>query len=85
MDKVISARIDETAADRIGALARRLRTSKKAVLEQAIAMLAAHVDQAGETDVFAQTSGAWSRKDSPARLVEQSRKAFRDSMEKRRQ
>jgi predicted transcriptional regulator len=80
MDKIISARIDESAADRIGSLARRLRTSKKKVIERAIEVYAAQVDQEQEFDVFEQTSGAWSRKESAAQLVATARKTFRNSM-----
>lgn len=80
MDRIISARIDRAAADRIDSLARRLHTSKKRVLERAIALYAAQVDQEGEYDVFEQTCGAWAREDSAAELVETARKAFRDSM-----
>lgn len=80
MDKIISARIDEASANRISALARQLRTSKKAILERAIELFAAHIDTQEETDVFEKTSGAWIRKESPEQLVKAIRKAFRDSM-----
>jgi predicted transcriptional regulator len=36
MDKILSARVDESVANRIGLLARRLRTSKKKIIESAI-------------------------------------------------
>ncbi len=85
MDKVISARLDESAVDRVGELARRLRTSKKSILERAIAMYADHVDQGKKTDVFEQTCGAWSRKEPPEQLVKAARKAFHNSMRRRQQ
>ncbi len=85
MDKIISARIDESAANRIGVLARRLRTSKKDVIERAIAMYAAHVCEREESDVFEQTCGAWARRESAADIVKTARKAFRDSMGRPRQ
>lgn len=82
MDKIFSARIDEAVADRIGALARRLRTSKKRVLERAIEVYAAQVDKEQEYDVLEQTCGAWSRNESAGQLVTASRKAFRESVRK---
>ena len=36
MDRVLCARVDESVANRIGTLARRLRTSKKNVIERAV-------------------------------------------------
>jgi len=84
MDRIISARIDESAANRIGALARRLGTSKKEIIERAIEMYAAQVDQDKESDVFEQTCGAWSRKESAAGIMKTARKAFRDSRERPR-
>ena len=83
MDKIISARIDESAANQIGNLARRLHTSKKCVLERALEMYAAHVGQGEEADVFEQTCGAWHRKEHAAEIVKNTRQAFRDSMERR--
>ena len=84
MDKILSARVDESAANRIGSLARRLGTSKKRVLECAIEMYSAQVDKDQESDVFEQTCGVWSGKESTERLVNRSRKAFRDSMRRTR-
>lgn len=84
MDRIISARIDETAASRIGSLARRLHTSKKKVIECAIEMYAAHIEQEPHADVFEQTCGVWSREESPEELAETARKAFRDSVHRNR-
>jgi predicted transcriptional regulator len=36
MDKILSARVDESVVNRIGSLARRLHTSKKKSIESAI-------------------------------------------------
>ena len=82
MDKILSARIDESVANRITSLARRLRTSKKQVIESAIEAYASQVDQDQGVDVFDETCGAWHRQESPARVVEAARKAFRDSMQR---
>ena len=80
MDKIISARVDESVAVSIGLLAQRLHTSKRSVIECAVARYAAEVEKDKGIDVFEQTCGAWMREESPERLVRRSRKAFRDSM-----
>ena len=80
MDKIISARVDETVANHIGSLARRLHTSKKNIIERAIELYAAQINREQKFDVFEQTFGAWRRTESAEQLVEVSRKAFKDSM-----
>ncbi|MEI6633219.1 MAG: ribbon-helix-helix protein, CopG family [Chlamydiota bacterium] len=77
MDKVISARVDESVVERITGLARQLRTSKKSVIEQAITAFAARMEAEGHGDIFKLTSGAWRRSESPARTVHKTRAAFR--------
>lgn len=80
MDKVISARVDESAIDKIGSLAHRLHTSKRKIIERAIEMYAAKIDEEQGFDVFERTCGAWARKESAKQLAGAARKAFRDSM-----
>ena len=82
MDKVLSARVDETVVNNIGSLARRLHTSKKNIIERAIELYAAQVNREQEFDVFEQTFGAWRRTESAEQLVEASRKAIRDSIQR---
>jgi hypothetical protein len=84
MDKILSARVEESVVNRIGWLARRLHTSKKKVIESAIEAYASKVDKEQDLDVFEETCGAWRRRESPARVVETARKAFRNSMQRRR-
>jgi predicted transcriptional regulator len=83
MDKVFSARIDESVARCIGDLARRLRVSKKKVIEDAVRTYAEKIESDDGQDVFERTAGAWRRTESAARLVDEARKAFRDSMNRR--
>ena len=78
MDKILSARVEESVADRITSLARRLRTSKKKVIENAINAYASQVAEEEEHDVFQEACGLW--KGDKTRTVEAIRKAFRDSM-----
>ena len=82
MDKVFSARMDEAVIHRIGSLARRLRTSKKHVLEQAVETYAAQVEREQKTDVLEETFGAWKRHEYPGQTVQEIRAAFRRSMER---
>lgn len=78
MDKVLSARVSATILDQIGALAERLRTSKKNVIESAIRLYAKETKEAPH-DVFSQTFGAWKRKKSASTLVDEARATFRAS------
>jgi predicted transcriptional regulator len=82
MDKIFSARVDEAVIHRIGSLARRLHTSKKKVIEDAVTSYAKQVDRDEESDVFDETSGAWNRDESPEQTVDRARGAFRESMER---
>ena len=84
MDKILSTRVDESIIQRISVLARQLGTTKKAVVEGAIRLYAAKVDEQANSDVFAQTSGLWQRKEPGDQIVSAARKAFRESMERRR-
>ena len=82
MDKIFSTRVDEAVIHRIGSLARRLRTSKKRVIEKAVETYAAQVEREQKSDVFEETCGAWHRKETPQQTVERARAAFRRSMER---
>ncbi|MCL5278799.1 MAG: ribbon-helix-helix protein, CopG family [Planctomycetes bacterium] len=83
MDKILSARVDESVIHKIGALARQMGTTKKAVIEEAVHLYDEKV-QSGEADVFERTLGAWARKEAPPRTVAKVRRAFRGSMGRRR-
>jgi len=83
MDRLLSAQVEERVVRRIGSLARRLRTSKKRVIESAIELYAAKVDKRQAQDVFEQTCGAWRRKESARELVKNARRAFCNSMQRR--
>ena len=82
MDKILSARVDESVVNRIGSLARRLRTSKKKIIETAIEVYATQIDAAQDFDVFEHTCGAWRRKESHRETMVKVRKAFQRSMER---
>ena len=64
MDKILSARVDETVLNKISFLAQRLHLTKKKVIEGAVQLYAQRMESAGDMNVFAQTSGAWKRNES---------------------
>lgn len=80
MDKVMSTRVDESVVHRIHSIAQQLRTTKKAVIENAIRLYAEKVEKENKTDILAQTLGAWRRKETPDQTREKARRAFSRSM-----
>jgi len=73
MDKILSARVDESVIHRIGSLARRLQTSKKRIIEDAIQFYTDKIDREENFDIFEQTSGAWRRNEPAGQVVEEAR------------
>lgn len=84
MDKVFSTRLDESVAARISGLARRLQTSKKRVIEEAVALLESTLGENCSGGFLDQSFGAWRRDESAPETVEAARAAFRESFERRR-
>lgn len=82
MDQVFSARISQEIARRIGELARRLGTSKKAIIERAIEELSRQIDDEQAFDVFAHTHGVWRREETAEETVAKGRDAFSESMKR---
>ena len=82
MDKILSARVDESVVNRIGSLARRLRTSKKKIIETAIERYATQIDEEQDFDVFEHTCGVWRRQESARETVVKARKAFQRSIQR---
>ena len=82
MDKIMSTRMDEAVIRRIGMLAERLRTSKKAVLENAVRQYAEKIESEQGFDVFAHTFGSWQRDKSAAEIVHSIKDTMRKSHER---
>ncbi len=82
MDKILSARVNETVLQKIGMLARQLRTTKKAIIEAAILAYAQKIETAEKTDVFAQTLGSWQRQEKPAQTRDEIRSKFNQGMKR---
>jgi len=69
MDKIMSTRIDKAVIRHIGLLAKRLGTSKKAVLENAIRYYAEKIEAEQGFDVLTHTLGSWQRDETAAELM----------------
>jgi hypothetical protein len=82
MDRVLSARLDESIVDQLTRLSRHMRVSKKHVLERAISLFAESVEAEGKVDVLDRTFGSWRRRESAEHTVRHARAAFRKSMER---
>jgi hypothetical protein len=82
MDKILSARVDESIVRRIGRLAQKLHTTKKAVIEAAILSYAEKSEADKGVDIWEETFGTWKRRESPEETVKQARQAFRESMKR---
>ena len=77
-------RVDETAIDELDRAARRLGLSKKRLVEEAIRLRLHEAKHDDATDVWAETCGAWLRRESANRTVRKARRAFADAVERHR-
>jgi predicted DNA-binding transcriptional regulator len=82
MDKILSARVDESVIQQIGMLARELNMSKKAVIEAAVKLYSEQIGLEREIDVFENTCGAWKRSETPQESIAKVRSVFNKSMER---
>jgi len=82
MDKIMSTRIDEAVIRHIGMLAKRLGTSKKAVLENAIRYYVEKIEAEQGFDVLTHTFGSWQRDKSAAETVNTIKDTMRKSQER---
>ena len=82
MDKIMSTRMDETVIQRIGLLAKKLRTSKKAIIENAVRNYADKVEADQGVDVLTQTFGSWQRDESAPETVTSVKNAMRKSQKR---
>jgi hypothetical protein len=82
MDKIMSTRIDEAVIRHIGMLAKRLGTSKKAVLENAIRYYAEKIEAEQGFDILTHTFGSWQRDESAAETVQSIKDTMRKSQER---
>ena len=84
MDKIMSTRMDEAVIRHIGMLAKRLGTSKKAVLENAVRYYAEKIEAEQGFDALTHTFGSWKRDESAAETVNAVKDTMRKSQERYR-
>ncbi len=82
MDKIMSTRMDEAVIRHIGMLAKRLGTSKKAVLENAVRYYIEKIEAEQGFDVLTHTFGIWQRDESAAETVHTIKDTMRKSQER---
>ncbi len=82
MDKIMSTRMDEAVIRHIGMLAKKLGTSKKAVLENAVRYYVEKIEAEQGFDVFTQTLGSWQRDESATETVHTIKDTLRKSQER---
>lgn len=82
MEKVFSARVDEAALNEMERVARRLGITKKQFLEEAIRLRARQFAARDDVDVWAETLGAWNRKEDARTTIRAARRKFQQSFER---
>ena len=82
MDKIMSTRMDEAVIRHIDVLAKRLGTTKKAVLENAIRHYVKKIDAEQDFDILTHTFGSWQRDKSAADTVRTIKGTMRKSQER---
>jgi hypothetical protein len=85
MDKIMSTRMDEAVIRHIGMLAKKLGTSKKAVLENAVRYYVEKIEAEQGFDVLTHTFGTWQRDKSAAETVQTVKDTMRTSQERYKQ
>jgi hypothetical protein len=80
MDKVVSARLDETVVDELNRATKRRGVTKKEFLEGAIRVYAAQDEGEAGMDVWAETCGTWRRREAPQATIRRARAAFNATM-----
>ena len=82
MEKVFSTRLDEATLDELNRVTRRLGVTKRRFLEEAIRLHARQSSAEGDADVWAETLGAWRRREGAPATIRRARRAFRQSFQR---
>ncbi len=82
MDKILSARVDESVVQQIALLAAELNMTKKAVIESAIKHYSEQKGMEKKINIFAKTCGAWQREETAQQSISAARLAFNKSMKR---
>ena len=80
MDKILSARVDESIIQLISGLAAEMRKSKKRVIEEAIRQYSSTKHHFSEQGILDATAGAWKRDASASEMRKEIRSTFERSM-----
>ena len=82
MDKIMSARIDEAVVQRINMLSKKLNTTKKAIIENAVQHYAAKIESEQQIDILDHTLGSWQRDEPAIETVDHIKQQTRRSLER---
>ena len=85
MQKIFSTRLEEATLEELERATRQLGMSKRQFLEEAIQLRARALGRAEGDDVWAETLGAWRRRESPRTTIRRARLAFRQTFERHHQ
>ena len=79
MDRVFSARLDDSIVNQIKLLAKQLDTTNKEIIEQAIRLFTSQVKDKEKVDIIRQTHGIWHEDETADETVQRIRKEVNDS------
>ena len=82
MDKIFSARLDESVLAEMDHVVHHHHMTKKKFLEEAIHAKAQELEKETEKNIWEETRGAWKRKESPAETVRKAKESFRRAYQK---
>jgi predicted DNA-binding protein len=82
MDKIMSTRMDESVIQHINMLAKKLGTSKKAIIEAAVRCYTAKIESELGFDILTHTCGSWQRDESANETVQSIKNGMRRSQER---
>ncbi len=82
MDKILSARVDESVVEQITLLAAELNMTKKAIIESAIKHYSEQKRMDKKINVFKKTCGIWKREKTAEESISEARLAFNKSMKR---
>lgn len=82
MDRIFSTRLDEATLDELSRVAKRLGISKRKFLQEAIRLRAQQFSRQQDADVWAETLGAWRRREGARSTIRRVRRAFQGSFER---
>ena len=82
MEKIFSARLSEAVLDELDRVTHQLGITKKQFLEEAIHLRAQQLSAEADRDIWAETLGAWKRKEKAETTIRRARRSFRRSFER---